>query len=215
MGRRIEQLAAQSQDLPGLNEYAEGGNGVSDQINYYLRGLETSEANIENIVATFKAEVETLPDYQGEAYRALRVNGEVFGQSLKVGHIVADQGYMSASVVPHSVISWLESWADHKPDAKDDQQRVLLVFDDQTPKKVAATGFLADHLLIKPLTQLKVKEIHSMVSELSGSKVTVVGLQLADDTNSHKTRDLRSGKVLLPAINPGLLTWFRNRISRL
>ncbi|VVO00742.1 RHS repeat domain-containing protein [Pseudomonas fluorescens] len=213
MGRRIEQLAAQSQDLPGLDEYAEGGNGVSDQINYFLRGMETSEADIKNIVATFNSEVETLPDYQGEAYRAMRVAAGVFGHSIKVGSIVADQGYMSASVVPHSVISWLESWADHKPDAQADQQRVLMVFDGQIPKKVAATAFLADHLLIKPLTLLKVKEIHSVESE--GRKVTVVGLQLAGDTSSHKLRDLRSGQILLPAINPGLLTRFRNWVSGL
>ncbi|MEB0226330.1 RHS repeat domain-containing protein [Pseudomonas sp. 10S4] len=213
LGRRIEGLAALSQNLPGLMEYAEGGNGVSDQINFHLRGLSTSETEIKSIVENFKAEVKTLPDYQGVAYRALRVNAGVFGGTVKIGSIVADRGFMSASVVPHSVIGWLENWADHKAESTPGQQRVILVFDEQTPKKVAATGFLADHLLIEPLAQFKVSEIHHTGAVEAGNRLTVVGLQSAKDTSRHKIRDLRSGEVLLPAINPGWLSRVRSRLS--
>lgn len=210
IGRRIETLALQSQDSPSLMEYSEGGNGMSDQINFYLRGLPTTEENIKAIVENFRKEVRSLPDYRGEAYRAVRVNADVFGDTIKTGQIVADKAFMSASVNPHGVIGWLETWADHKPDVSADQQRVILVFDAQAPKKVAATGFLADHLLIEPLTQFQVKEIHHLEAGESSSDVTVVGLQYAANTSHHKIRDLRTGDILLPAINPGLVSRLRS-----
>ena len=201
---KLNYLASNSQDGPTLREYAEGDTGLSDQINNHLRGLPTTTRNIEEVVKTFKAEVAALPEYKGEAYRAFRAGKDVFNGVIREGHTVADQGFMSASVVPHNVVHWLESWADNKTDVVEDQQRVLICFDESVPKKIAATGFLFDHLLVVPMTQLKVKEIRTVVSE-GRQSVTIVGLKYAGENNMKEVRNIRTGTVLLTAADQRMM----------
>lgn len=133
---RIESLAERRQNLAGLCEYAEVGNGRSDQINCHLRGFETSDGKTKGIVQRFEDEVILLSPYQGETYRAMRVDSGVFGRLIKVGNIVTDPGYVSTRVAPGNAVD------DLRPDARKGQQRVLLGFDEQIPKKMASTDFL-------------------------------------------------------------------------
>jgi hypothetical protein len=146
----------------------------------------------------------------------MRVDSGVFGQLIKVGNIVTDPGYMSTSVAPGNAVNWLETWSDLSPDAREGQQRVLLGFDEQIPKKMASTDFLPDHVLIKPLMHLRVTDIHSvqLPQPDPDSQVTVVGLTLANDFSRHKIRDIGSGRILFPALDRGVGPWLQNWFSR-
>ncbi|MCL6703675.1 RHS repeat-associated core domain-containing protein [Pseudomonas sp. T1.Ur] len=216
---RLESLQWRADAPPGIGEYAEGGDGVSDHLNSYLRGVPI-ERNVADLrqtamaVRQMRAEVERQPDYFGFAYRAARGPAETFGKHIKVGSTVVDAAFMSASVIPHSAIQWLETWTDRRPDATPGQQRVLLVFDRQVRKKVAATDFLADHVLIPPLTLLQVTKIHTIRPGPADAGVTVVKLKPAVHADRHKVRSLWDGRVLKPALNPGLLSRIRSRLRR-
>ncbi|EKT4525024.1 hypothetical protein QEM13_004362, partial [Pseudomonas putida] len=67
-----------------------------------------------------------------------------------------------------------------------------LVLDETVPKKMAPTTILADHILVTPYTQLKVKEISK-----ASSGMIVVRLKGANHPDRHDLKDIYSGEVRL------------------
>lgn len=118
---------------------------------------------------------------------------------------MTDPGYMSTSVDPDSAIKWLKEWTDVKPDAWEGQQRLLLGFDKQIPKTMASTRLLANHVLIEPMTHMRVTDIQSVQLPQRGpdSQVMVVGLTLENDISRHDLHHIVSGRILFPALDRG------------
>ncbi|UBM27365.1 RHS repeat protein [Pseudomonas sp. p1(2021b)] len=194
-GEILGQLASKSKDLPALMIYTEGGNDAYRLLNGHLRGTlsdgdeEQFRQSYPNLVKELKDEVSGLEDYEGVAYRMLTVPPGVYGRQIRENDVVIDQGYMSASALLRNTTGWGD-WATTLAGTGDDQ--VALVLDETVPKKMAPTTFLADHILITPYTQLKVKEISK-----TGNGMMVVRLKGADHAYRHDVKDIYSGEVRL------------------
>ncbi|MBF8743720.1 RHS repeat-associated core domain-containing protein, partial [Pseudomonas guariconensis] len=192
-GEMLSRLASKSNDLPALMTYTEGGNDAYRLLNGHLRGTLSVGEEDEfrqthpNFVEELRDEVSVLEDYEGVAYRMLTVPTGVYGNEIRENDVVIDQGYMSASALLRNTIGWGD-WATRLAGEGADQ--VALVLDETVPKKMAPTTILADHILISPLTQLKVKEISK-----ASSGTTVVRLKSADHAYRHDLKDIYSGEV--------------------
>lgn len=214
MGRMLERLAALENDLPILNLYSEGGSGVDVQINNFLRNIGAPDAEASSLAAGLAAEVQHLNDYRGVAYRAMTTTPGLYGKTIKKGDIVSDSGYLSASVLPHNVINWMETWvAARKTTVR--KNNLLLVIDKEIPKKVAATSVVKDHVLVLPNELMKVKSIHKVPTDDSEAPLTVVALRPINDVTGRPVKEIKSGNLLLPAIGYGPLSRLRHRASRI
>ncbi|MCP1516491.1 insecticidal toxin complex protein TccC [Pseudomonas migulae] len=212
-GDVLVHLAGFDNDTSALDEYVEGGNGVYAQINNELRSGQTAgDPELSSLIKELKQEVENLPEYEGEVYRATRTPPGVYGKLIKQGDAVMDMAYMSTSAIPHHAIDWLETWVDENNN-NEKNERVLFVFDKSTTKKVASAGMLTDHVLIKPNTVFKVKDVRHVESAQYGN-VTVVGLKPANDPSVKDIKDIFSGDVLLPATNASVTNGLRSVFSR-
>jgi insecticidal toxin complex protein TccC len=194
-----------------LTEYIEGGNNTYKSINDHLRGI-ASSSRAERKSDALSEAVESLKDYSGVAFRALHVPEKVYGSKIKKNDVVYDAGFMSASAVAHNAINWLETWASDF--AHDNPQKIMLIFDETVPKKMAAGGMLPDHLLISPKTYVKVKGIHKIDTDGLYPELTAVLLKHAENHTRHNIKDIFSGDVSLPAIDESWLAKVQQRIRR-
>ncbi|ORL57472.1 hypothetical protein B7H17_26595 [Pseudomonas putida] len=189
----LKWLASKINDLPALMIYAEGGNDAYRLLNGHLRGT-LSEGDEEqfrqtypNLVQDLKNDSSELEDYEGVAYRMLKVPTGVYGGTIKENDVVVDPGYMSASKLLRNTIGW-QDWSARLGGEGGDQ--VALLLDETVPKKLAPTSILADHILVTPYTQLKVKEISK-----ASSGMIVVRLKGASHPDRHDLKDIYSGDV--------------------
>ncbi|MHA6195173.1 RHS repeat-associated core domain-containing protein [Pseudomonas wadenswilerensis] len=194
-----------------LTEYIEGGNNTYKTINDHMRGIESSN-RAERKSHALSAAVESLKDYPGVAFRALHVPENVYGAKIKKNDVIFDAGFMSASAVAHNAINWLETWASDF--AHGNPQKVMLIFDETVPKKMAAGGMLPDHLLIPPKTYVKVKEIHKITTSGLYPELTAVRLKHAENHTRHTIKNIFSGDVSLSAIDGSWLAKVRERMQR-
>ncbi|MFS2157632.1 RHS repeat domain-containing protein [Pseudomonas sp. Pseusp122] len=214
MGQMLEVLASLENDQPILNLYSEGGSGVDVQINNFLRNIGPSDTKASALATGFAEEVKKLSDYGGVAYRAMTTTLDLYGATIKKGDIVSDSGYLSASVMPHNVIQWMETWVGARK-APLRRNNLLLVIDKDIPKKVAATSVVKDHVLVLPNELMKVKSIHRVLTPVSEAPLTVVALRPVNDMTGRSVKEIKSGKLLLPARGYRPLSRLRNRASRI
>jgi len=191
---KLENIALKMVELPTLAEYVEGGNGVYHKINSYLRNLESRSRSTADLVKGLAGEFDELKDYFDVAYRGVKTAEGVFGRKIKIGDVVVDQGYMSASAIVRNSINWLEGWVDSVTEAP---EKVMFIISKDVPKKIAGTGMLADHVLVKPGELVKVSAIHTISIASGGSAFKIVGLKPVGDIENHDIKNIHTGELLM------------------
>ena len=192
-------------DTPTLADYNEGGDVIYQIINQHLRGLElppgTSAEEAQSLVREMREDVDTLSAYEGAAYRVMTVRQGLYGDVLKEGKIVVDQGYMSASALPVNAIDWLDTWVSGASEvpANESQENVALIFGEDVSKKIAGAGMLHDHILIVPNTSLRIESIHRIEESESRRGVTLVELEPNTELDRN-VYDIWSGRIVYPKI---------------
>ncbi|TKI06863.1 dermonecrotic toxin domain-containing protein [Martelella alba] len=188
-------LAKKQVHSPALEDYTEAG---SDAINNWLRfdavrhDPAYADAGVE--ARLLLRDFDKLYNYDGYAYRSANFPAGVYGKKIVTGDVVLDKGFMSASALPGNSIEWKDQWS--KTIARSANDQVIFVIDRHVPKKVAGTGFLVDHLLLKPGTALKIVEIMA-AEDRHGMPVKVICV--ASGVEHRLAKDIFSGEPLAAA----------------
>ncbi len=173
-----------------LEEYTEAGNDV---INNWLRfGIDSSysgSSSANEEVTLLLQDYEKLNDYNSYAFRSVEYPAGIYGRQIVEGDVIADKGFMSASALAGNSIGWKDSWSRNIVETKG--EHIIMVFDKNIPKKNAGTGFLVDHILIKPRTPLKVVSI-MIATDTKGIPVRIVCVNKS--MGSRLLKDIYSGK---------------------
>ncbi|MBS3048844.1 hypothetical protein [Enterobacter mori] len=188
--------AMNRKDFEILAEYIEGGSGLYKTINNHLRNISPSEEG-QRLSDELKTVFNQLNYYNAPAYRSVVVPVGTYGSKIKIDDVVIDEGFMSASALPRNSIDWLETWTSQ--DHRSGMDKIILVFDETTSKKMAAGGMLPDHILISPNTPFKVKEIHIIDGRPARDIITLVRLKNSEHPFRHNIKDVFSGDIKLTA----------------
>ncbi len=185
-------LAEKQINSPALEEYTESGSDfINDWLRFGTRSINEETLHADEEAAELLSDYENMHDFDSYAFRTVEYPAGVYGQSVREGDIVIDKGFMSASALPGNCIGWKESWTKQFSKTKGDQ--IIIIFDKNVPKKIAGTGFLIDHILIKPMTALKVVSI-TPADDIKGNPVYIVGVSRAQSAPSAK--DIFTGRKM-------------------
>ena len=187
----LTSLAKMQVSSQAVEDYTEAGSDlINNWLRFGVREPQTDIASLEYEVRSLLEDYEKLHDFEQYAYRSVTTPAGVYGRNILIGDTVMDKGFMSASALPINSIEWKNSWTKNISPAGD---QVIMVFDKNVPKKVAGSGFLVDHILLKPRTRLKVVSIMPAV-DTRGAPVRIVCVNR--DRGRRPVKDIFSGAVL-------------------
>ncbi|OKO47992.1 hypothetical protein BMH52_13605 [Pseudomonas sp. BTN1] len=134
-----------------LGKYTEGG---SAEINSELRAKSDPNEYSEELKKLL-SDLDNQADYRGPAFRYSYVSAEG-AKKLKagVGKVFRGPAIQSSSSQPSNVKGW-STWAKDDPLTQNNQP-VIYIFNESIPKKNLSSGFLVDHVAIKPNVSLEV-----------------------------------------------------------
>lgn len=134
-----------------LEKYTEGG---SAEINSELRAKSDPNEYSEELKKLL-SDLDNQADYRGPAFRYSYVSAEG-AKKLKagVGKVFRGPAIQSSSSQPSNVKGW-STWAKDDPLTQNNQP-VIYIFNESIPKKNLSSGFLVDHVAIKPNVSLEV-----------------------------------------------------------
>ncbi|QWA11761.1 hypothetical protein GTU79_02880 [Sodalis ligni] len=176
-----------------LEEYTEAGSDfINDWLRFGSRSKDTAILSADEEAAELLSDYDKMHDFNGYAFRVAEYPRGVYGQAVQEGDIVADKGFMSASALPVNCVGWKEGWTRQFSKTRGDQ--IIVIFDKNVPKKIAGTGFLIDHILVKPRTPLNVVSI-TPADDLKGNPVLIVSVSRAK--SARRIKDIFTGKVII------------------
>ncbi|WP_413726474.1 dermonecrotic toxin domain-containing protein [Sodalis sp. RH16] len=176
-----------------LEEYTEAGSDfINDWLRFGTRSKDTAILSADEEAAELLSDYDKMHDFNGYAFRVAEYPRGVYGQAVQEGDIVADKGFMSASALPVNCVGWKEGWTRQFSKTRGDQ--IIVIFDKNVPKKIAGTGFLIDHILVKPRTPLNVVSI-TPADDLKGNPVLIVSVSRAK--SARRIKDIFTGKVII------------------
>lgn len=197
-------------DFEILAEYIEGGSGLYKIINDHLREISSSEEG-ERLSDELKDAYSKLNFYNAPAYRSVVVPVGTYGEKIKINDVVMDKGFMSASALPGNSIDWLEKWTSQEH--RYGIEKIILVFDETTSKKMAAGGMLPDHILIAPNTPVKVKEIHVINGRPERDVITLIRLKSSEHPFRHPIKDIFSGDIKFNGTKSSVFRQLKSKIK--
>lgn len=159
----------QSDDIQYFHEFNMIG---SAEINNYLRTGTTVDPYLEDIKQGLFAEYEKMVNYEDYSYRLIRIPESTI-QNFKLGDVIKDKGFACSS----ALIKNTQSWVDDSSIAQfshPSYKKVILIYSSEIEKKIASSEGLADNIVVRPDTKLKIHKLTELNHK--GEVITVISV---------------------------------------